>query len=118
MEKAINHFETALGTASSSSWRDHLFWINYSMAELFLGENRFDDAHTRVESAKSHAINSPHQLGRAMDMQAKIWFRERRLEEAKSEALRAVDVFERLGATRELEMCRETLQIIEKEMKR
>ena len=72
-EKAINRFETALGIASTFNWHNPLFWINRSMAELFLGENRFDDAHTHVKSAKSHAINSPYKLGRAMDQQARIW---------------------------------------------
>ena len=117
-EKAINHYETALGIAPSSNWRDQLFWINYSLVVLFLRENRFDDAHTHIESAKSHAINSPYFLGRAMDLQAMIWYYERRLEEAKFEALRAVDMFEKLGAAEGVERCRGLLQIIEEEMKR
>ena len=118
VEKAIIHFETALGIASPSNLHDRLFWINYSLAELFLGEKRFDNVHAHIESAKSHAINSPYQLGRAMDLQARIWFKEGKLEEAKSEFLRATDVFEKLGATRELKVCREALQTIERWMKR
>ena len=119
VEKAVNYFEMALGIASSSNWLDLLFWINYSLAELFLGENRFDDAHTHVGRAKSHIINSSSDLDRAklMRLQAKIWHKERKLEEAKSEALRAADALEKLGATKSLEICRELLQDIENEMK-
>ena len=116
-EKAMNHFKTALGIASPFNWYDLLFWINYSLAELFLGEKRFDDAHSHVGRAKSYAIDSSRSSGCAMRMQAKIWYYERRFEDAKSEALRAADVFEKLGATQSLEVCRELLQDIEKEMK-
>ena len=116
-EKAIDHFETALGIASSFNWHNRLFWINYSLAELFLGEKRFDDAHTHVGRAKSYVIESSRNSGCAMRMQAKILYYERRFEEAKSEALRAADVLEKLGATESLEICRELLQDIEKEMK-
>ena len=114
-EKAINHFETALGIASTFNWHGQLFWINYSLSELFFSEKRIDDAHAHVERAKSHAIDDPYNLGRAMELQARFWLQERKLEEAKSEALGAVDVFKKLGAAKELEYCREILQYIEKE---
>ena len=117
-EKAIIHFETALGIASPPNWHDLLFWINHSMVELCLGEKRFDDAQTHVESAKSHAINVPYFLGRAMELQAVIWYEEGKLEQARSEVLRAADVFEKLGAIKNLEYCRGALQTIEKGMKR
>ena len=118
MEKAINHFETALGIASTSNWHGQLFSINCDLAELFCGENMFDEAHAHIGLAKSHAINNPYQLGRAMMLQARFWYKERRLEEAKSEALRAVGVFEKLGATRKLEECSNLLRKIEKKMKK
>ena len=116
-EKAIIHFETALGIAFSFNWHNRLFWINYSLAGLFIGENRFDDAQVHVERVKSHAINSQYELGRAMILQASIWYHEHRFEEAKSEALRAADVFKELGAAEELEICRYSLQMIEEDMK-
>ena len=50
-----------------------------------------------------------------MDQQARIWFREGKLEEAKSEVLRAAGVFEKLGATKDLETCRGLLQLIGEE---
>ena len=112
-EKAIKHFETALEIASSSNRHTHLFWNNYSLAELFLGEKRFDDAHVHISRAKSYAINAPHLLGHARELEAVIWYKEHRLEEAKSEALRAADTFETLGATKQVEVCRKLLQRIE-----
>jgi len=117
-ERAINHFEKALGIASSFNWDDHLFWIHYSLVELFLDEDRFDDAQAAIERAKPHTINDPYLLGRAMRLQARVWYRQRRFEEAKSEALRAAGVYERLGAARELKSCRDLLQRIEKGTKK
>jgi len=34
-EKAISHFEAALGIASPFNWRNELFWVHYSLAILF-----------------------------------------------------------------------------------
>ena len=50
-----------------------------------------------------------------MYLQAQFWYKEHSLEEAKSEASRAADVFENLGTTKELEYCRELLRDIEME---
>ena len=116
-EKAIGQFETALGIASTLSRHDHLFWNNYSLAELFFSENMFDDAHAYVECAKSHAINSSYPLGRAMGLQANFWYKECRFEEAKSEAPRAIDVYKGVGATDGVESCKAILLGIEDEMK-
>ena len=117
VERAIDHYETALGTASTFNWRDRLFWIKYNLAELFLSKKRFDDAHAHVGHAKSHTINGSYNLGRAMELQARIWCKERRLEEAKSEALRAASVFEKMGAAKDVERCGATLLDIEQEIK-
>jgi len=116
-EKAINHFEKALGIASSFNWDDLPFWIHYNLVELFLDKNRFDDAQAAIERAKSHVVNNPYLLGRAMHLQAEVWYRQRRFEEAKSEALRAADVYEKLGAARNLELCRGLLRDIDEKMK-
>ena len=116
-EKAIKHFETAIRIASTFNWHVHLFWNNYCLAELFFGEKRLDDAHTHVELAKSHAVNDPYLLGRAMKLQARFWYEEGRFKEAKSEALGAADIYERGGATRDLELCRTLLRDIEEGIK-
>jgi tetratricopeptide (TPR) repeat protein len=115
-ETAINHYEAALGIASSFDWHEQQFWILYSLAELFHDQGRFDDAHTHIERAKSHVVDSVYLPGRAMALQARLWYEEHRLEEAKSEAFRAAGVFEKLGATDGMEDCRELLQEIENEL--
>ena len=115
-EKAIDHFETALGIASSLSVWGGLFWIHYSLAELFSAQGKFDDAHARIELAKSHAINDPYSLGCAMELEARVWYQEGRFGDAKSEALRAADVYEKLGATMDLENCGALLRNIDETM--
>ena len=117
VDKAIGRYETAIGIATSFNWHEHLFWNHYSLAELFFGENMFDDAHTHVERAKSHAANDPYHLGRAMELQARFWYEECRFEEAKSEALGAADVYEGIGATKGVEDCKSILRDIEEKMK-
>ena len=114
--EAIKHLEKALGIASPSNWHDELFWIHHSLAGLFFDEDRPDDAHNHIEHAKSHTINDPYNLGRAMELQSIFWRREGRFEEARSEALRAVDAYEKVGAAKDVEDCREILRDIEEQM--
>ena len=113
-EKVINHYETGLRIASSFNWHRDLFHLG--LGRLFLREGRFADGHAHVELAKSHAVNCPYDLGRAMALQALIWCSEYRLEDAKSEILHAAGVFEKIGGAKELEACRNFLGIIEREM--
>jgi tetratricopeptide (TPR) repeat protein len=113
IEKAIYYFNIALGIAASFGWQDHLFWVNYRLAELFFGEKRFNDAHAHVERAKPYTVNDPYLLGTAMELQARFWYDEGKFEEAMAEALRAADLHEKTGATDAVERCRATLQDIE-----
>ena len=110
--KAIDHFETAVGIASSFNWHDHLFWNNYALAQLFSADDRFSEAHTHIERAKSYAINDPYQLGHAMETKARFWYKQGRLTEAKSEALGAVDAYEKIVAAKDIEDCRTLLHEI------
>ena len=116
VEKAIEHLEAALGIASSFNWQDQLFWSHYSLAELFFDKGRSDDAHAHVERAKPHAIDDPYLLGRAMELQAVFWYKERRIEAAESEALRAIGLYEKLGATKYLWRSKRLLRWIEEGM--
>ena len=52
-----------------------------------------------------------------MELQADFWYRQHQFKEAKSEALRAAEVYEKLGATNDLERCGRNLQGIEQDMK-
>jgi len=114
-KKAAHHLELALGIAIPFNWLNLLFWIRYSMTFLSSDEGRFDDAHVHVEQAKLHATNcnDAYTLARAMQRQADLWHRQHRLEEAKSEALGAIDMFEKLGAADDAEDTRRLLQKID-----
>jgi tetratricopeptide (TPR) repeat protein len=116
-EKAINHLEAALRVASSSKWRGELFWTHFSLAELFCDQIKFEEAHIHIEHAKSHAANDIYELGRAMELQIRVWYKQCKLEEARSEALRTISVFEEVGAVRDSERCRKHLRRIEEKMK-
>ena len=97
-EKAIHHLEIDLGIATPFNWHDHLFWAHYELVEPFLHERRFDDAEAHIERTKPHAVNNAYALDGVMVLQAALWYRQGRLEEAGSELLRAAELFERLGA--------------------
>jgi tetratricopeptide (TPR) repeat protein len=118
-EKALHHFETSLRIASPFNWHDILFWIHYELAELFGDGRELDDESTHIERAKAHAIDGGRQyeLGRAMEMQAKVWYRQLRLEDAKSEALDAIQIYEKLGYVKGVGICRRLLQKVERAMK-
>ena len=115
-EKAVHHFEVALEIASSFDWLHELLQVQFSLTQLFLDEHKFEDAQAHVERAKLHAVDHAYYLGCAMVLQARVWYKQRRLEEARSEALRAVDVFEKLGAAKKMEDCRKLLRDIQKEL--
>ena len=112
-EKSIHHYEMALAIASSFNWQGELFWIHYTLAQLFHGRREFNDANTHIAHAKSHAAENAYHLGRGMELQAWSWYRQYRVEEAIPEALGALDIFERLGTANDSENCRGLLQRIE-----
>ena len=111
--KAILHFKVALGIASSFNWHDRLFWVHYSLAELFLDQGGSDDTQAHLERAQSHAADNTYNLGLVMELQATVWYKQGRLEEARTEALCAADNYDKLGATDKMEDCRELLRKIE-----
>jgi len=113
IEKTILHSETALGIASFWGWHNHLHRDHYFLATLFCTQGGFDDANTHVELANSHTVNSPFELALSMYLQAGIWLQQSKFEQAKSEALHAVEIFEKLGAVQDLETCRQLLRIID-----
>ena len=113
-EKAIHHFKIVLGIASPPNWHDVLFWTHYALVLLFRDEGEFDDANAHTERAKLCAVDDTYKLGRAMHLQAGVWYRQRKLEEAKSEALHALEIYEQLGSTKDAAICRDFLQKIER----
>ena len=117
-EKAIRHLEVALGIASSFNWHDCLFRSHYGLAQLFLDKGRLDDARDHIEHTKPYTSGHPYYLGLMMELQASWWYKQHRQEEARTEALRVVDVYEKLGAVQGLERCRGLLRQIEEEIKK
>ena len=112
-EKAIHHYEASLRIASLLNSRDLLFEGHLSLARLYFYEGKFDDALIHVEHAKSHTGSNMLLLGRAFLPSAYVLYGQRRFEEAKSEALRALAIFEKLGAADHTEGARRFLKKFE-----
>ena len=112
-EEAIHHYEVALGIASFLNYHTELFWVHLSLADVLLGQGRFDDAQVHTGHTKSHAINNAYLLARASQLQAWVWYGRHMFEEAKSEALYNLGVFEKLGATNDAEHTRGLLRRID-----
>jgi len=108
-ENAIHHLEVSLGIASSLNSDSELCSVHYALARVLAKGGRFNDAHAHVEHAKSHAVNDKYFLACVSGLQARFWKHQRRLEEAKYEALRVLDMFEELGATNDAEEIRRFL---------
>ena len=115
-EEAINHFKAALRIASSSNWGEQLFWVHFELADLYFDKARFDDAHAHIEQAKPCLVDDAYCLSRAVQLQARVWYGQRKFKEARSAASEAAGVFERLGATNDVENCKTLLQTIEQAM--
>ena len=81
--------------------------------ELFLSDVSLDNAHAHVEQAKSHASEGEYLLGRATELQARIWNQQGKFEDARSEVLRAKEIYEKLGLEKDVRECRNLLQEIE-----
>ena len=113
-EEAIHHLQTAIGIATPFNWRDLLYWTHNDLAGLFRDGGKFEDANLHIEQAKSLAVDSIHFLGGAAYTQATIWHQQGRLEDAKTEALRAFEIFDTLGATVDCGNCENLLQEIER----
>jgi len=113
-EKAIHHLKIALEVASSLTCRNDLFWTHYGLACVFLAKGSFDDAHAHIQHARSHAVDNVYNLAHASGLQASVWHGKNMFEEAKSEALRALGMYEDLGAAGDTEDCRELLRWIDR----
>ena len=116
-EKAIHHFKAALDIASPFNWRDELFWIHHDLAWLFADEDELDDANAYIQRAKSHAVDNTFYMAQAMEEQARVWYRQGRFEEATSEALCALKLYEKLGVAADVRVCKGLLQVIERAMR-
>jgi len=117
MDAAIDHIMKALGIASSLFSQDKQVWTLRYLLSLLLQEDRFDDAEVYVEQFKLRVANDPLNLGIAMQAQARIWHHQGRLEEARSELLRAIGLFEEIGVLADAtETLKQMLHWTEEEM--
>ena len=112
-DKAIHHFKMALEIASPFNWRGAPFWTCYHLAELFCDEHEFGNANAYIERARSYAGENTYKLVRGMYMQARIWYRQGRLEEARSEVQRALEIHEELEAAEGVGECETLLREID-----
>ena len=112
-EKAIHHYEGALQIASFLNYHTELFWVHFVLADLFSSQGRFSDSHPHIECAKSHAVDDAYLLASMSWLQATFWAGQHMFE-AKSEALCALNAFEKLGATDAAEHTRVLLGAIER----
>ena len=110
-EKAIHHLETALRIASAFHWNGQSFWIHFALAKLFRNEMEYGNAHSHIERAKLHAVNTTYYLGRAMELQAWVWYDQCKLKDAISAASCALEIYKKLGVASEDQMnCEDLLQ--------
>jgi len=101
-EGAIAHHMKALEIACSLSSQDHRrTGILGCLVGLFLEAGRFDEAQVCVKYLKLLADNDPAHLGIAMTAQAGIWYRQGKIEEARSELSRNISLYEKIGASRD-----------------
>ena len=112
-EKAIHHFETASLIASSLNHTVGLFWIHYRMAQVYSEEDEFEDAQTHLERARSYVADNMYLLAHAGQQQARLWGLQGMFQAASDQALKAIEVFESLGAANDVEATREFLGEIE-----
>ena len=105
----------ALEIAFALNQAKDLFFVHSDLAEAFAQQGRFSDAQTHLEHAKSFAANNTFHLAQASFQQAQLWCTQEKFGDAKSEALVALDVFEKLGSTISAKTTRRLLQQIDAE---
>ena len=113
-EKAMHHFEIALGIATALGLPNDSFWIHHSLAKIFSNQNRFEAAHDHIERAESYAANNIYTFGRATELRARLWLQQRMFEKARLETSRAVDAYGKVGFTTAIERCGTLLRAIDK----
>jgi len=99
MGAAITHHERALEIATSLNSREGKSLIIRCLVHLLLKKGRFDDAQVHLEFLKSDAANDIVSLGLAAVVQACVWRREGRVEEAEAELSRAIGVYQKMGVS-------------------
>ena len=95
----ISHHIKALDIALSLNSLDRQTQIFLCLIGLFIEEDRLDDAQAYIEQHKLKVVNSPFNMAATMMIQAFVWDHGGRVDEAKSEALRCIDLYKKLGVS-------------------
>jgi len=119
MEAAIDHHKTSLEISRSPNSQVNQAGILACLVGLLLEAEKFDDAQVHLEHLKLQAVNDPGHLGIAMVAQAVIWYRQKKLEEARSELSRTIGFYAKIGISPDyVGSLKEFLQEIEEEINR
>lgn len=70
--KVIHCLEMALGITSSLDSAEQLVWVNFTLAQVFSEQGRFEDAQTHLGHAKSDTADNTYPLAYTMDPQARV----------------------------------------------
>ena len=111
---AIHYFEATIDIASPLGYGSMMSQAHLSQAQLYGLVDMFSEAHAHIKPAEVHAGNRTSLLGRVFKVDIALLRTQSRFEEAKSEALHALALFEKLGAADQVDEVRETLDGIEK----
>lgn len=112
-EKAIHHLEASLRIISSVDLRYESSETHLALAILYIEEGKLDDAHAHLEHVESLAGDDMLSLGYAFFHGARVLLERKGFEEGKSGALRALAIFEEIGATRAAELAGRYIRAIE-----
>ena len=112
-ENAFHHFEASLRIASVLNSHNDLFKGHLSLADLYIEEGKLNNARAHIEHAKSLAGNDALLLGSAVLLSASALSNQNRPEDGKLEVLRALALFEKIGATVHAGEARRLLEKIE-----
>lgn len=111
---AILHLVEARRIAFRFNFCDQLFWIHCYFAWLFRDGGALKEAHAHIIQAKLYTIGDAYYLGRAAGMHATILYDQCRLEGARSEALRTIEIFRKLGSAKNEAISSKILRSIER----
>ena len=117
MDAAITHHQKAHGIAASLDSRESLSLITRCLVHLLLKEGRFDDAAAHLEFLESDVDNDIVSLGLAALVQACVWRRQGRVEEAEAELSRVIGLYRKMGVSSDfMERCNAFRRQIEEKM--
>ena len=96
---ANGHYMKALGIARSLNQQGEQLVTILSLVTLLVETERFDDALVHLDHLKLDVANNPRYVGVVMQAQARVLLYQGKLEEARSEMLRTIGLYEGIGVS-------------------